>query len=499
MRGARAIARSRLHYGPPSIRPRRGDGARAVALTNVRRGPLPIHALSAKESNMNASNPRPSSSPWQTGAVTTTAREVQVQRFRVEVVSGPDAGRVATAEGDELCLGTAPTNQLVLTDSSASPHHLVVAATPDGFQVRDLGSRGGTQLGGYRVEVAYIDSGALIQAGETTVRFDALDESLPLPLSERDRFGEVLGQSAAMRRLFDVLEKAAPGDAAILLHGEPGTGKAALAEAIHRASGRATGPFALVDCAAVAPSLIESELFGHERGAFPGADEPRIGAFGVADGGTILLDEVGELSADMQGKLLRVLQTRQLRRIGSVAPVPIDVRVVAATSRDLRQEVNAGSFRSDLFLLLGAARASVPPLRQRRDDIPRLIAHFYRQAAGQEGVEVPADLVASLSRQTWPGNVRELADAVKRAALERQIASEESESAIRSATWPELDFTISFRESKEGALAVWTRVYVRELVDRYGGNLSRAARAVSIDRNHLRDLLHKYAMNTDQP
>jgi DNA-binding NtrC family response regulator len=442
---------------------------------------------------MNAPNPR-SAGPWPTQPLATTARDVAIQRFRIEVVSGPNRGQSAIADVDELSLGTAPTNHLVLTDPSVSRHHLTIAATPDGFQLRDLGSHSGTLLAGYRVEVAYIDSGALIQAGETTVRFDALDERLSQPLSPSGRFGGLLGQSAGMRRLFAQLESLAAGDTTLLIEGEPGTGKSALAEAIHRQSGRAAGPFAAVDCSAVAPALLESELFGHERGAFTGAEEERVGAFGRADGGTLYLDEVGELGPELQAKLVRVLETRQIRRIGSVEPVPVDVRVIASTSRDLRHEVNGGAFRTDLLLLLSGARLAVPPLRERREDIPLLVAHFFEQALGRAAGEPPEDIVASLCRQPWPGNVRELRDAVERAAV-----IDASAPAGSQGSWPALDFTISFRESKEGALAVWTRVYVRELVDRYGGNLSRAARAVSMDRNHLRDLLHKYAMNSEQP
>ena len=440
---------------------------------------------------MNASNPHASSPAWLSRTVASTAREVHVQRCRIEVVSGPDRGQVATAEADELSVGTAPTNHLVLSDPSVSRHHLTIAVTADGFQLRDLSSRSGTLLAGYRVEVAYIDSGAQLQVGDTTLRFEALEESLSPPLSDGESFGEVLGRSSAMRRLFGVLEQAAAGEATILLDGESGTGKSALAVAIHRNSRRASGPFVVVDCSAIAPGAIESELFGHEPGAFAGADEQRNGAFGAADGGTLFLDEVGELGPELQAKLVRVLESRQIRRIGSVEPVPVDVRVIAASKRDLRPEVNAGSFQPELYQLLRGVRASVPALRDRREDIPLLVAHFSRQITGNGSAEPPAELVASMARQAWPGNVRELRSAVERAALDQSV-----EDAVRSESWPELDFTISFRESKEGALAVWTRIYVRELVDRYGGNLSRAARAVSMDRNHLRDLLHKYAMNS---
>ncbi|HTE50494.1 MAG TPA: sigma 54-interacting transcriptional regulator [Kofleriaceae bacterium] len=443
---------------------------------------------------MNAPHPRLRSPDWHTRVLSTTPRALQIQRFRIEVIGGPNRGQVAVADGEELSVGTAPTNDLVLTDSTVSRHHMAITATPFGFQLRDLSSTDGTFLADYRVEVAYIDAGAVIQAGESTLRFEALDEQVTQPLSELTRFGDVLGESSAMRRVFAALERVAPTDAPVLLEGETGTGKGALAAAIHQHSARAAGPFVVVDCAATPAHMLESELFGHEAGAFPGAEQARGGAFGAAQGGTLFLDGIGEMSAEMQRKLALALETRLVSRIGSGAPEPIDVRVVAASNRDLRPEVNADAFRTDLFHRLAAARVAVPALRERPEDVALLAAHFYRQAGGGE-ISPSDDLLQGLVRQPWPGNLRELRGAAER--LADQAAEEQS--GGRDESWPALDFTISFRESKEGALAVWTRVYVRQLVDRYGGNLSRAARAVSMDRNHLRDLLHKYAMNSADP
>ena len=443
-----------------------------------------------------SANPRMRSPSWRTRAVAATTREVHVQRFRVEVVSGPNRGQIGAADGTELAIGTAPGNHLVVTDPTVSRHHAVITATANGFQIRDLGSTNGTCLAGYRVDSAYVESGALVQLGETSIRFDALDERVTHTLSDREEFGDVLGQSTAMRKVFSLLERVAATDTTILLDGETGTGKGAIAEAIHRLSGRASGPFTVVDCGAIPPSLIESELFGHERGSFTGADERRIGAFEAANGGTVFLDEIGELGPDLQPKLLRVIEGRQVRRIGSVAPIPVDVRVIAATNRDLRHEVNAGQFRTDLYYRLNVMRITVPPLRERREDIPMLVAHFYRQILKSADASPPAELIMRLMRQPWAGNVRELRSAVERALVLGEAAATEMQSASSRRgdnSWPEMDFTVSFRDAKESAIGCWTRVYVRELVDRFGGNLSRAARAVSMDRNHLRDLLNKYA------
>jgi DNA-binding NtrC family response regulator len=445
---------------------------------------------------MSVPHPRLRSSHWRTRALASTGREIEVQRFRVEVVSGPNRGQAAAAEGSELSIGTALGNHLVVTDPTVSRHHAQIAATPGGFQLRDLGSTNGTYLAGFRVESAFIEADALVQVGETTLRLDVLEERLSQPLSQSDRFGEVLGQSPAMRRIFNVLERVVDTDTTILLDGETGTGKGAIAEAIHRQSRRASGPFMVVDCGAIPPTLIESELFGHERGSFTGADERRIGAFESADGGTLFLDEVGELGLDLQPKLLRVLESRQVRRIGSVTPIPINVRVIAATNRDLRHEVNAGQFRSDLFYRLNVMRTTLPPLRERREDIPLLAVHFYQKLSGDWSAAPPAELITRLLRQRWPGNVRELRSAIERAVVlgDDAITTEQEPRTVRAeGTWPPMDFASSFRDSKEAAIAAWTRIYVRELVDRFGGNLSRASRSVSMDRNHLRDLLHKYA------
>ena len=423
--------------------------------------------------------PRLRTPDWRMRVLTTTPRDVQIQRFRIEVTGGPDRGLVVVADGDEISVGTAPSNQLVLSDPSASRHHLAIVATPLGFQLRDLSSAHGTFLADYRVEVAYIDSGAVIQAGETALRFEALDEHVSRPLSERDRFGEAMGESAAMRRLFGALERLAPTDEPILLEGETGTGKGALAEAIHRHSARAGGPFIAVDCAGAPPHLLEAELFA--------VDGVGRGALAAARGGTLFLDSIGDLPSSLQEKLARALERT------AEGAEPIEVRVIAATNRDLRPEVNADAFRADLFHRLAGARVVVPPLRERAEDVALMAAHLYRQASGGPGPS--EEILRGLTRQPWPGNLRELRAAVERLADQ---ASEEQNGG-RDESWPALDFTISFRESKEGALAVWTRVYVRELVDRYGGNLSRAARAVSMDRNHLRDLLHMYAMTGAEP
>jgi DNA-binding NtrC family response regulator len=427
----------------------------------------------------------------QTRALSAGGREVRLRRFCCRVIGGPDSGLVRASDGAELMIGTSPGNHLLLDDPTVSRHHCTIQVTDDGFLLRDLDSTNGTTLGGFRVQAAFVESGAIIGVGRTAIRFDALDEELSEPLSAEESFGAVLGASAAMRRVFAVLDRVADTGTTILLEGETGTGKGALAEEIHARSGRRDGPFVVVDCGAIPPTLLETELFGHERGAFTDAHDTRQGAFEQAAGGTVFLDEIGELGLDVQPKLLRVLEKRVVKRVGADRSFPVDVRIIAATNRDLRHEVNRGTFRADLFYRLNVLRLELPPLRDRRDDIGLLAAHFYRALCPDPDGGLPPELLARFARHTWPGNVRELRSAVERAVLtgDAAVGATTAGEAPREA---ELDYSVSFRDAKERAVARWERVYVRELVRRFDGNLSRAARAVSMDRNHLRELLRRY-------
>lgn len=451
-----------------------------------------------------------------THALEVRAREVAFSRFRLQVVAGPSRGAEHVAETPEFAIGTARGNHLVLVDRAVSRHHCVITVTPQGYLLRDLGSTNGTTVSGIRIESAYLKTGVIVGVGESSLRFEELSDEVREPLSEETLYGRALGQSTAMRRLFAVLPRIAASDSTILLEGETGTGKGLLADAIHRGSPRASGPFVVVDCSAIPPSLIEAELFGHGKGAFTGAVGARAGAFEAANGGTVFLDEIGELRLDMQPKLLRALEERQVRRIGTLDPVKLDVRVIAATNRDLRQEVNKGTFRSDLYYRLNIVRMRIPPLRERRDDIPLLVAHFYGQFAPGDG-HPPADLVDTLARQEWPGNVRELRGAVERAVLmgdpsmwQDFLAGSEplsSEPAAGPTSTPAPsgqlglisaeDLTMSFRQAKERAVGRWEREYVKALVRSNEGNLSKAARAARMDRNHLRELLRRHGVSAD--
>jgi DNA-binding NtrC family response regulator len=423
-------------------------------------------------------------------------RDYSFSRFRLAVIRGPDQGTEHDSEVDECSIGTSEGNQLVLSDRSVSRHHCVIRSAASGPLLLDLGSTNGTQLSGVRVEAAYLTNGATIEIGKTALRFELLEERITEPIGEHARYGRVLGQSAAMRRIFAAVERIAPTDSTILLEGETGVGKTLFADVIHQNSRRADGPFIVVDCGAIPHTLIESELFGHERGAFTGAHTARMGAFEAARGGTIFLDEVGELPLSLQPKLLRALEERQVKRIGSTQQIDLDIRLIAATNRELRAAVNLRTFRSDLYYRLNTVRVRIPPLRERREDIPALVEHFYRQFSEDDDPAPPAELIERLFWQPWLGNVRELRSAVERAVLLNDPDLWDQISGGGEVAPPDLgvdfDEGLSYRATKERAVARFERWYVSELIKRNEGNLSRAARAARMDRTHLRELLRRH-------
>ncbi len=420
--------------------------------------------------------------------------EYVFQRFCCRVVAGPETGKTRQAEGAEFTIGTAAGSDLELTDPTVSRHHCAIRVADCGFHVRDLGSTNGTYVGAMRVESGYLENGAVLRLGATRIRFEILDEQVREPMASSPSFGPVMGKSPAMRRLFSLLPKISSTDSTVLIEGATGSGKGLVAEAIHQASSRATQPFVVVDCGSIPPSLIESELFGHERGSFTGAHQTRMGAFEAAQGGTVFIDEIGELDLACQPKLLRVLEKRVVTRVGSTSLIPLDVRVIAATNRDLRTEVNEGRFRADLFYRLNILRVRLPSLAERTEDVPMLVAHFYQELSGDPEAIPPASLVARLSRQAWGGNVRELRSAVERALLLGD-PSPSQHTPSPDAAGARNEVPGSYRATKAQALASWESAYVADLIHRFEGNLSRAARAVKMDRNHLRALLHRYGIN----
>ena len=336
-----------------------------------------------------------------------------MRRLALEVVAGPDEHLRLRVETSPISIGRAPDNELPLSDRAVSRHHCRLVPADDCFLLRDAGSRNGTFVNGVRIFEVALERGSHLQIGHTRIRFDFLEEGNAHPSSDASAFGELVGGSDAMRRTFELLRSIARTGLTCLLLGETGTGKELAARAVHDNSGHAEGPFVVLDCAGISPNLIEDKLFGHARGAFTGAVADARGAFEEASGGTIFLDEIGELPLPLQPKLLRVLERREVTRLGSHRNVPVDVRVIAATHRDLQAMVAKGDFRKDLYYRLSEATVVLPPLRDRPDDVVQLARHMLELDWGQPAILDPK-AVALLEQHSWPGNVRELRNVLRR-------------------------------------------------------------------------------------
>ncbi len=421
-----------------------------------------------------------------------------VRGFRLVVAEGPDGGRTWESVGDRAAVGTEAPNDLRLSDETASRFHCEVRIEASGAaRVRDLGSANGTLLDGVQVVEAFLRDGSQLRLGGTLLRFELLDAQRPLPVSERTTFGSLHGVSAPMRSAFAVLERAARTDVAVLLEGESGTGKSQAARSIHRESARAGGPFVALDCSAVPANLLESELFGHEKGAFTGAVARRTGAFEEASGGTLFLDEIGELGVDLQPKLLAALENRAVCRVGGHL-VPVDVRVVAATNRDVRAEVNAGRFHADLYLRLAVVKISLPPLRQRPDDLPALVTELLAQMGAEEAGKrlVSEAFLAALVQAAWPGNVRELRNYLERCVVfqEAMPLGDDVRAAAREGRVMPVDPAVPYALGRDRAMGEWERRYLEALLERHGGRMLRAAEAAGIGRVYLYKLLRKHGL-----
>jgi transcriptional regulator with GAF, ATPase, and Fis domain len=420
---------------------------------------------------------------------------VEIQRLSLTVTRGPSVGKHLRAEaGATVTVGSAEDNDLSLDDPTVSRYHLELVASGDGVLVRDLGSLNGTFLGATRLRDATVAAGAQLRVGDTVFVVSAAAETQPS--EARLAIPGLVFQSAAMQRVAQAIHRLAAFGGSVLVQGETGTGKELVARALHSESPRSKGPFVVVDCGALPGNLVESELFGHERGAFTGAAQRHQGAFERAHGGTLFLDEIGELPAHVQPALLGVLQRKELRRVGGAKEVAVDVHVVSATHRDLRAEVNRGTFRADLYYRIAAARIVVPPLRERREDVLLLAEHFAREITGSEGA-LSAEALAVLPQQHWSGNVRELRNLVERTIAEGTggepgwpDAGEPSAPLTEAAAPP----AERYRDARAHAVADFERRYLTALIEAAGGNASEAARRAQMDRPYLLSLLKKYGL-----
>jgi transcriptional regulator with GAF, ATPase, and Fis domain len=420
------------------------------------------------------------------------------------VVTGKARGQHAKI-GERLRIGKSSDNDLVLPDDTVSRHHCEVVRTPRGLLVRDLGSTNQTRIGRSKITEATLEPGAVLTVGdvELVLRTDSRRASV-MP-SDATRFGEVVGPSLAMRSIFGVLERIAPTDATVLIEGETGTGKDLLARSIHAESARKASPFVVVDCGAVSYSLIESELFGHERGAFTGAIAARAGAFETTGRGTLFLDEVGELPLDVQPKLLRVLESGEFRRVGGNRPQKSEARIVAATKRNLREEVERGKFREDLYFRLAVVPLTMPPLRVRREDVPALVDCFLDVARKRDprlaDVKISPETRSALAAHDWPGNVRELRNVLDRALYVAAAGGDRDLrlvdlpiSAGATRPVPAFDPARTYREIRATFETEFERNYVSWLLGRHDGNISAAAREAKMDRKYLYDLARKHGL-----
>ncbi len=427
-------------------------------------------------------------------------------RLRLRATDGPHAGLECAVAGRAVTIGAAPANDLVLADDAGvSARHCEIVVRGGDYVLRDLGSTNGTFLDGTRVLEAVLAPGSLVTVGATELVFEPKKKWVRVQPSERESFGAMIGRSRAMREVFGLLERVAGTDLSCVIVGETGTGKDIAARAQHAESGRAAGPFVVVDCGAVSESLVESELFGHERGAFTGADRARKGAFELADGGTVFLDEIGELPLALQPKLLRALEQREVKRLGGAEYTPIDVRVIAATHRSLEAMVEEGTFRSDLYFRLVEVVVELPPLRERPEDVELLAEHLARQESRSgRAMQLSADARRVLAGHSWPGNARELRNVVRRAvALASGAIVEASDLSLadgrvrRAAHGVELDGVyrdLPIREARERWIEALEREYLRALMERFGEDHRKAADAAGLHEKSLRRLLQKHQL-----
>ena len=460
--------------------------------------------------------------PGETGMTTTffaaEHTHKQLRRVMLRVTDGPDKGSQLTVARSRITIGRSAVNDLVLSDTSVSGTHAELIIGESGVHVHDLDSTNGTFIGSVRVREAWIEPGSVLRVGKTEVELLAADE-VQVPISGEDHFGALYGSSPAMREVFATLERVAPTEMSVLIHGETGSGKELVARALHDESHREKHPFVVLDCGSLPRELAEAAILGHKKGAFTGAVSDRAGCFEEADGGTLFLDEIGELPLDLQPKLLRVLDRREVQRIGESQVRQVDVRVVAATHRDLRMMVGQGQFREDLYFRLSVMGVELPPLRKRGDDVVMLAEKFLEDFVRSYPRPVQKPRLSDAARhalqaEQFPGNVRQLKNVIQRAAhlcrdsviepsdlhlgrREQTVSPAASDGAPTGGIDPAL-FDTPFKEAKQHMVDSFERAYFGKLLEKTDGNLSRASAEAGITRYYLRELLKRLGMHKSQ-
>ena len=447
----------------------------------------------------------------ETQTIVGRAVALKIHKYRLSA-QGLGAHATKSFQKRLVFIGSHPDCDFAIDDASISRHHARIEIDETGYRLVDNASKNGTFIGNLRVNDVYIETPTTFRCGAVEINFEVQDDAIDVAISGATHFGNMLGQSVAMREIFGLLERIAPTDVTVLVEGESGCGKELVAAAIREHSPRAGKPFVIFDCSAVSADLIESELFGHVKGAFTGAVSDRKGAFLQANGGTIFLDEIGELSLDLQPKLLRVLENRMVRPVGSERTYPVDVRVVAATNRVLLKEVENGTFREDLYYRLAVIKVDLPPLRQRPEDLPMLVEHFLQEASTKFHRAAPTitfSTMQKLRNYGWPGNVRELRNFIERAfllsnddrietkflnakSLEQKVSDDSQPTFVGDVFVQHvIENQLPYKDAKQEAIDWFEKTYWTHLLEVTGGNISKAARLAGIHRKSAEYIVRK--------
>ncbi len=446
-----------------------------------------------------------------------------VQKITLIVASGPDKGVTKTFEKPVIRLGADPLCDVVLSDPTVSRMHAEVRRRGETIELVDLDSTNGTFIDGISVGRVDLKPNSVFQVGRTQFRLTSRKETVPVQVTDQTRYGNIVGASPALREIFSILDRVAPSDLSVVIEGETGTGKELIAQALHEQSSRKDKPFVVFDCSAFPATLLESELFGHEKGSFSGAMNRHRGVFERADGGTIFFDELGEMDIEFQAKFLRVLETGDVRRVGGEKVFNVDVRVVAATNRNLEELVEEKLFRRDLFYRLAKVRFNLPALRSRSEDVPVLAEHFLEMLTANNAAKplITENAIRALQMYHWPGNIRQLKNVIEKAValctegtitaeyLSHELGLQDINPQRTSMPLPAAsadsrhvvvmtavvgadDNLIPFREAKESIVDSFEHQYLGRLLEKNGGNISAAAREAEVDRRHLYRLLKKH-------
>jgi DNA-binding NtrC family response regulator len=434
---------------------------------------------------------------------------IHLDKCKLVVIDGPDRGKELVVAKPIVRIGTNEKCDLVLSDNTISRFHCEIRQIRDEYLLVDHDSTNGTYVGDLRLREAYLYPNCELLIGNSLVRFMPLVEEIPVYPIARNRYGSLIGSAHRMRSVYGIIDKVGPSELSVVVEGETGTGKELVARAIHERSRRSRGPLVIFDCSAFPENLLESELFGHEKGAFSGAIRTHRGVFERAEGGTIFFDELGEMSVALQPKFLRALESGEIRRVGGERTIRVDVRVVAATNRNLPALVEEGKFRQDLYYRLAKVRIELPPLRDRLEDLPLLIEHFLTELRTRDETVVARtfapESIDALRCYDWPGNVRELRNVVERAAtfcegdevlvedLPAELRAKLGHSdPARGLVAPTLMPGENLKDAKERMVAQFERDYLLQLLERHNMNISRVAREAGIDRRHVYRLMKKY-------